>query len=123
MTDDFILLTTFSYPHEMSIICSILDSENIKYYNSNENLVSIDPFLSNAVGGIKLYVYKDDFERANETYLKYLEKINQPDKLNDEDKEWEEEKNEESKAKSSMLKNVIIALIVLFIIFALIRLL
>ena len=38
--------------------------ENINCWLQDENSVTIDPFLSNAIGGIKLMVVKSQAERA-----------------------------------------------------------
>ncbi|MBC7827773.1 MAG: DUF2007 domain-containing protein [Chitinophagaceae bacterium] len=41
-----------------------LEEEGIKGYLQDEYTVTIDPILTNAIGGIKLMVYKDQLERA-----------------------------------------------------------
>ena len=41
-----------------------LKEEFINCYLQNENSVTIDPFLSNAIGGIKLMVAEEQVERA-----------------------------------------------------------
>ena len=43
-----------------------LEEEGIKAYLQDEYTVTIDPILSNAIGGIKLMIYKDQLERAME---------------------------------------------------------
>jgi hypothetical protein len=43
-----------------------LEEEGIKAYLQDEYTVTIDPILTNAIGGIKLMVYKDQLERAVE---------------------------------------------------------
>ena len=43
-----------------------LKEEFINCYLLNENSVTIDPFLSNAIGGIKLMVAETQAERALE---------------------------------------------------------
>lgn len=43
-----------------------LEEEGIKAYLKDEHTVTIDPILSNAIGGIKLMVYKDQLNRALE---------------------------------------------------------
>lgn len=46
-----------------------LESEGIRCYLKDEHTVTIDPILSNAVGGIKLMVYEEQWERAQEIIL------------------------------------------------------
>ena len=43
-----------------------LEEEGIKAYLMDEHTVTIDPILSNAIGGIKLMIYEEQFERAIE---------------------------------------------------------
>ena len=46
------------------IVLQRLEGEGIRAYLKDEYTVTIDPILSNALGGIKLMVYKDQLERA-----------------------------------------------------------
>lgn len=41
-----------------------LEEEGIKGYLKDEHTVTIDPILSNAIGGIKLMIYEQQVERA-----------------------------------------------------------
>lgn len=43
-----------------------LEEEGIKAYLKDEHTVTIDPILSNAIGGIKLMVYEEQANRALE---------------------------------------------------------
>ncbi|MFT3932278.1 MAG: DUF2007 domain-containing protein [Chitinophagaceae bacterium] len=61
---DYLLLRTFDNYISASITIARLDEEGITCYLKDEYTVTIDPFLSNAVGGIKLMVLPDDFEEA-----------------------------------------------------------
>lgn len=44
----------------------LLEENNINCHLNDENIVTLDPLLSNAVGGIKLMVAEVQFERALE---------------------------------------------------------
>ena len=46
---EFITVATFNYSHEITILKTILDHEEIPYLFQNENLISIDPFASIAL--------------------------------------------------------------------------
>jgi hypothetical protein len=46
------------------IIKNRLESEDIRCYILDENIVTLDPLLNYAVGGIRLQVNKEDLERA-----------------------------------------------------------
>jgi hypothetical protein len=62
---EFLLLRTFDNYISASLMLARLDNEEIVCYLKDEYTVTIDPILSNAVGGIKLMVRADDFERAS----------------------------------------------------------
>ena len=51
---EFVTVATFNFAHEITILKSVLDHEQIPYLFQNENLVSIDPLASIAYGGIRL---------------------------------------------------------------------
>ncbi|MBF6641444.1 DUF2007 domain-containing protein [Flavobacterium sp. J49] len=57
---EFVTIATFNFVHEISVLKSILDRENIPYLFQNENLVSIDPMASLAYGGIQLKIHPND---------------------------------------------------------------
>jgi DNA-directed RNA polymerase subunit RPC12/RpoP len=61
---DYLLLRTFDNYINASMTLARLDEEGITCYLKDEYTVTIDPFLSNAVGGIKLMVLPADFEEA-----------------------------------------------------------
>lgn len=48
-----------------------LEEEGIRVYLQDEHTVTIDPILTNAIGGIKLMVYKEQLERAMELISNY----------------------------------------------------
>jgi len=47
------------------LLMTRLESEEIECWLQDENTVTINPIWTNAVGGIKLLVKKDDFARAS----------------------------------------------------------
>jgi hypothetical protein len=61
---DYLLLRSFENYISASITLARLDEEGITCYLKDEYTVTIDPILSNAVGGIKLMVHPADFEEA-----------------------------------------------------------
>jgi len=62
----FIILMTFDNYISAHIIMGRLKEEFINCYLQDENTVTIDPLLSNAIGGIKLMVAEQQAERAME---------------------------------------------------------
>ena len=61
---DFLLLRSFDSYISASLTLARLDDQGIECYLKDEYTVTIDPMLSNAIGGIKLMVRADDFEKA-----------------------------------------------------------
>ena len=61
---EFILLNSYGNYVEAHIAKGVLEEEGIVCWLKDENTVTIDPILTNAVGGIKLMVAKTDAERA-----------------------------------------------------------
>jgi len=57
-------LLTFTFPTEMAVIKTKLESENIVCHVKNELHVQVDNFASNAIGGIELQVYAEDYLKA-----------------------------------------------------------
>lgn len=60
------LLKTFDNAISAHIIQSRLENEGITTYIYDENIVTLNPLYTNAVGGIKLMVNVADFEKASE---------------------------------------------------------
>ncbi len=72
--EDFITIATFNYSHEIVVLKHRLEQENIVYFFENETTLSVVPMYTNALGGIKLKVHRNDFE----TVTKILEELNGP---------------------------------------------
>lgn len=68
MSKDLVTLGSFEFIADVQIIKGKLESEGISVFLKDENTVSIDPFASNALGGVKLQVHRADQERAQEIY-------------------------------------------------------
>ena len=67
----FLLLCSFDNYIPAHIAMGKLQDEYINCYLQDENSVTIDPFLSNAIGGIKLMVAEAQIERAKEILKNY----------------------------------------------------
>ncbi|MFV8341567.1 DUF2007 domain-containing protein [Flavobacterium sp. XS2P39] len=64
--EDFQTIAIFNYSYEIVVLKHILDQEGISYYFENEMTLSVAPFYSTALGGIKLKVHLNDFEKVRE---------------------------------------------------------
>ena len=70
--DRFTLLAVFSYPHEYFVLKSLLEAEDIKVILKDDVTIYVNPLFSQAIGGIKMYVPIDKYQRAKEIYDNYL---------------------------------------------------
>jgi hypothetical protein len=57
---DFVILQSFDNYMEAHLLMSKLQSENIECWLQDENTLTINPLWTNALGGIKLFVTKQD---------------------------------------------------------------
>ena len=64
--EEFKTIAIFNYTHEIVVLKHRLEQEGIQYYFENETMSSIAPFYSNALGGIKLKIHPNDFEKVQE---------------------------------------------------------
>ena len=65
MTENtFTKIATFSYTAEAIILKGKIESEGIAVFMFDNNTVDTDPMISNAIGGVKLFVYTEKFEEA-----------------------------------------------------------
>jgi len=64
MAEDLITLATFPTPSEAGFFRSLLESEGIPSYLSDDATVGIHPLLGNTIGWVKLQVAERDVDRA-----------------------------------------------------------
>ena len=60
------VLATYMKPEDAHLAASLLEGNGIEAYLRDENLASLHLFYSNAIGGVKLEVAEEDYERAHE---------------------------------------------------------
>ena len=63
---ELVTVRTFNNYFSANIILTKLRDAGIPCYLKDEYMVTIDPFLTNAVGGIKLVINKKDLEEVSE---------------------------------------------------------
>ena len=74
---NFKTIAVFHYPAEYAVLRLLFDQEEIRYVFMNETMMSVFPFYSNAIGGIRLQVHVDDIELAKEI----MDNLNNPSNL------------------------------------------
>lgn len=79
---DLVTVKTFDNYFSASIILTRLQSEGIECYLKDEHTVTIDPILTNAIGGIKLVVKEADAaivnKRLEEYHFQYMQSATCP---------------------------------------------
>jgi hypothetical protein len=73
----FKTIAIFNFVHETVVLKHLLEQEEIPYFFENEMTLSVVPFYNSALGGIKLKVHPNDFERVHEI----LDNLNNPLKI------------------------------------------
>ena len=71
----FIPLLAFNDYIEAHILLGRLQNEGINCWLQNENMVTVFPALTNAVGGIKLMVAESQEERATELLSQFSDSL------------------------------------------------
>jgi hypothetical protein len=66
MPGSSLVVATFTLPTEAEMARELLESNGIDALVRDAGLVGVHPWLSNAVGGVKLVVSSDDAELARE---------------------------------------------------------
>lgn len=64
--EKFKLLRRFQYSSEAVIYQGKLESMGVEVFMRDNNIVDSNPLYSNAVGGVKMFVKTEDFDKANE---------------------------------------------------------
>jgi DNA-directed RNA polymerase subunit RPC12/RpoP len=64
--EKFTLLRRFQYSSEAIIYQGKLESQGIEVFMRDNHIIDSNPLYSNAVGGVKMFVKTEDFEKANE---------------------------------------------------------
>ena len=64
--EDFKTVAIFTFASEYSVLQHLLEQAEIRFFFQNETMISVLPFHSNAVGGIRLKVHLDHVLEATE---------------------------------------------------------
>ncbi len=64
MRQSLIEIANYQYSSEAYLFKGKLESEGIEVFLQNENTINTDPILSNALGGVKIFVYSEDVLKA-----------------------------------------------------------
>lgn len=79
--NNFKTIAIFQYPSEYAVLKLLFEQEEIRYFFQNETMISVFPFYSNAIGGIRLQVHSEDVERAKEIIEELDQDFDNPSNL------------------------------------------
>ena len=82
--NNWILIISFTYPHEAHLAKGKLESEGIEVVIKDELTAQVNNFYSNAIGGVKLLVKESDYDNAYRILIDsgyIIEKTTSPNKL------------------------------------------
>jgi hypothetical protein len=68
MRSKYHVLGAFDYLADAELLKAKLESEGIHVFLKDANILQADPFIASAIGGVKVMVYQQDLERAEEIY-------------------------------------------------------
>lgn len=72
--EEFVTVATFTYPYEYAVLRLVLEDVEIPHVFENETMVNVTPFYSNALGGIRLKVHREDAEAVLEILREFDDK-------------------------------------------------
>ncbi|HBR53420.1 MAG TPA: DUF2007 domain-containing protein [Flavobacteriaceae bacterium] len=75
--NNYQLIAIFTYASEYTVLRHLLQQAEIRFVFQNETMISVLPFHSNAIGGIRLLVHREDVAEATEI----LNNLNNPSSL------------------------------------------
>lgn len=75
-TPQFTLVGQFTYSYEAFIYKAKLESEGIETQVRDNNTIDTDPIVSNAIGGVKLFVNTENADQAK-AIIREVQKTNQ----------------------------------------------
>ncbi len=64
--ENFETIAIYTYPSDYAVLRLLLEHHEIQHVFQNETMISVVPFHSNAIGGIRLKVHKNDIPKAME---------------------------------------------------------
>lgn len=62
--EDWTRVISFTYPHEAHMAKGVLEASGIEVIMKDESTVQVHNFLSNAIGGVKIFVENSKVEEA-----------------------------------------------------------
>lgn len=71
------VIAVFTYASEYTVLRHLLQQASLRFVFQNETMISVLPFHSNAIGGIRLMVHPEDIAEATEI----LNNLNDPSSL------------------------------------------
>lgn len=68
--ENYTTVAIYTYQSEYAVLELLLQQAGIRYVFQNETMISVLPFHSNALGGIRLKVHPDDLDHTKDIITK-----------------------------------------------------
>lgn len=75
--ENFETIAIFQYAAEYTVLKHLFDQEEIRYIFLDQTMMSLLPWSSSSIGGIRLQVHREDISRA----IEIMENLNNPSNL------------------------------------------
>lgn len=101
-TQDFVTVATYPYPHDAELVAlkARLDDAELDYYVMDNNFLSVVPFDTQAIGGVKVRVLATQTGRAHRVLKELQAERPLPIKpLDEEDAAWMAERAAETEQR------------------------
>lgn len=98
MQGDFVTIATFPYPHdpELTAFQARLTEAGLQYYVMDSHFLSVIPFDTQAIGGVKVRVPEEQLGRAQRVLDRLKAERPKPlEPMDEEDARWMMERKEE----------------------------
>lgn len=73
--ESLVVIHTYTYPTEVFLLKTKLEEAGIPVFTFEEKTISMDPFLSQAIGGLKLRVPEKDLALAQEIVQQFYQSL------------------------------------------------
>jgi hypothetical protein len=113
MPQDFVTITTYPYPHDAELVAlrARLDAAQLDYYVMDHHTLSIVPFDTQALGGVKVRVRQDQTGRAGALLRELQAERPRPiEPLDAEDAAWMAERTEQLQVREHYARRFLQAL-------------
>jgi hypothetical protein len=64
MSEQLVTVRTYSTTFEANLVRGKLEASDVNAFLSDDNIINVNPLLTNLMGGVKVLVPKDEIDKA-----------------------------------------------------------